>query len=195
MKNIFMFFPIIKNKRGLSTAISTLMTLTAAVVLSGSVVLYAANVSTSQMSKEKLTLPSTHVWYVNSTSSVAGIALTNTGTTDVIVNKVNVNGINTDWNGGNTSFTLYNKTDGAFPGDLAFADIAAPATTTISFAGQSYQFQAATQGLTLKAGSSMALYIALPNNIMAYDMGQPVNVVVTTTQAVYATETNVQSPG
>ena len=65
---------------------------------------------------------------------------------------------------------------------------------TISVAGQPYQFQVASEGISLRSGSSMALYIATPNNIMVYDMGQPVRVVITTTQSIYSIETNVESP-
>ena len=191
MKNLLRFFGF-KNNRGMSTAISTLMTLTAAVILTGSTVLYATNVSTNAMANEKMIMPTTHVWYINSTASVGGIVLTNSGTTDAIINKITINGVNCAW-AGNNSFILYNKTAGSFAGDLAFADVKL-ANMTISIANQPYEFQAASEGISLKSGSSMALYIATPDNIMVYDMGQPITVVVSTTQAIYTGQANVESP-
>jgi hypothetical protein len=193
MSRPFHLFNLFKNKRALSTAIATLMTLTATVVLSGGVVLYATNVSTSQMAREKLIMPSTHLWYINETSSVGGITITNTGTTDVIINKITVKGINCEWNASASSFILYNKTSGAFPCDLRFQDITS-GTSTITLAGNPYVFEVATQGISLRSGASMALYLAVPINIMLYDMGQPIRVVITTTQSIYTAEANVESP-
>jgi hypothetical protein len=165
--------------------------LTATVTLSGVAVLIATNISANQMSSEKLIVPSTHVWYINSTSSVGGIILTNSGQTDTIINKLTINGANCIWDGEN-GFVVCNKTIGSYPGDLSFTDIT-NSTQTISIVGKPYQFEAASQGISLKAGSSMAIYIATPDNIMVYNMGQPVTVVVTTTHAIYSTQANVES--
>jgi hypothetical protein len=196
MNPLFRFFKrfkLTRDQRALSSAIATLITLTASVVLSSTVVLFATNVTTSQMSKENLIIPITHLWYVDGSSSLAAIGLTNTGSTDVIINKITVKGINCQWNADDSSFILYNKINGAIPGDLPFTEVARP-EATITIAEEPYTFSIATQGLSLKAGSSMACYIALPGNLMIYDMGQPVRVVVSTTQAVYTIEANVEAP-
>jgi hypothetical protein len=149
------------------------------------------------MNKENLIIPATHLWYINGTSSVGALGLTNTGSTDIIINKITVKGINCQWNSGDQSFIVYSKVAGAIPGDLPFIDISRPDGSSdynISIADAPYTFTVAAQGLSLKAGSSMMMYIALPNNLMIYDMGQPVRVVVSTTQAVYTIEAAVETP-
>jgi hypothetical protein len=194
VKNLLQkFLRIFFNKRAMSNAVSTLMTLTAAVALTGATVLVATNVSTNQLSNENVIVPTAHVWFINSTSSVGGIILTNSGQTDAIINKITINGANCLWNNQNDSFILYSKTVGPFSGDLPFDDIALP-EQTITIGGEPFQFQAADQGVSLKSGSSMALYVATPNNIMVYSMGQPVTVVIKTTQAIYTAQANVESP-
>jgi ribosome biogenesis protein Tsr3 len=120
MNTLLKLFSFRDNKRGVSNAISTLMILTASVALTGAVVLVVTNVSTNAMTSEKLIVPSAHVWYINSTSSVGGIILTNSGTTDSIINKITINGIDCSWNNGNNSFVIYSKTESSFGGDLSF---------------------------------------------------------------------------
>jgi len=192
--NLFNLLKLFKNKRAMSTAISSIIMLTATVVMSSSVVLYATNVSTGQMAKEGLIMPTTHLWYVNETSSVAAVGVTNTGSTDIIINKLTIKGIDCEWNASSDSFVLYNRTVGALPGDLQFVDITRPETnTTITIAGEPYEFNLASQGISLKAGSSMAIYIAVPNNLMIYDTGQPVRLSIQTTQTVYTIEANVET--
>src|SRR5665647_936987 len=127
MNSLFRFFKkfkLTRNQRALSSAIATLMTLTASVVLSSTVVLFATNVTSSQMSKENLIIPTTHLWYVDGEHSVGAIGVTNTGSTDIIINKITVKGIACEWNGSDTSFVLYYKMTGAIPGDLRYTEVA-----------------------------------------------------------------------
>ena len=106
------------NKRALGAPIGNLIILTAAVILSTTVVAFATNVTTSQVQKESLYIPGVHLWYVNSTSAVGAIGVTNTGPTDVVLSKITIKGLPCLWNNGTTGFVLYNKTAGALPGDL-----------------------------------------------------------------------------
>jgi hypothetical protein len=187
-------FTWFKNKRAMSSAIATLMTLTAAVVLSATVVLFATNVTAGEMSsKENVIIPTTHIWYINDTNSVGAIGLTNTGSTDIIINKITVKGIKCEWNEGNNSFVLYYKMTGAIQGDLPFVDVVAP-QSNVTIADQPCTLDVASQGLSVKAGTSMICYIALPGNIMIYDMGQSIHVSVLTTQAIYTVEASVEAP-
>lgn len=192
LKALLRVFGLRLNNRGMSNAISTLMTLTAAVALTGATVLVATNISTNQMSNEKLSAPSAHVWYVNTTSSVGGIILTNSGQTDALIRKISINGANCVWNNQDDSFILFNKIEGSFPGDLQFTAIS-PENQMISIGNKPLQFEVASEEISLKAGSSIAFYIATPNNILVYNVGQPVTIVITTTQAIYSTQTNVES--
>jgi hypothetical protein len=184
---------LLKSKRGLGAPVGNLIILVAAVILSTTVVLFATNVTTSQVQKEKLYIATSHVWYVDDTTSIAAIAISNTGPTDIVLNKIDVKGLQCEWNG-ETNYVAYCKINGIMPGDLPFvSEISNTENTTITIAGQPYDFTVASEGLTVKSGNSVAFYIVIPDRILIYDLSTPVRMVITTTQGVYCTETIVQS--
>ena len=184
---------LLKSKRGLSSAVSNLIILVAAVLLATVVVVYAINVTTSQVQKEKVYIATTHIWYVNSAESIAAIGISNIGPTDVVLTQINVDGMLCQWNG-TTNYVVYCAIDGSIPGDLAFVgDISSTANTTIAIGGQMYHFAVASEGLTIKSGWSVAFYIVIPNLISIYDLSTPVQMTISTAQGVYFTETLVQS--
>lgn len=183
----------IKNKRALGTPVANLIVLTAAVLLSITVTFFAMNVTTSQVQRENMYISSSHVWYVNSTSSTGAIAVTNTGPTDIVLTKIVVKGLQSAWNG-STNYVIYSKINQSLPGDLPFvANLTNTADNTITIANQPYTFTVAGEGLTLKSSWTIMFYLAIPDRVMIYDLGQPIRVVLSTTQAVYCTETNVQT--
>jgi hypothetical protein len=188
MRNLF------KNRRGLGAPVGNLIILVAAVALSTTLVLFATNVTSSQVQKESLYIPSTHIWIVNGTYSIAALALTDTGPTDIVLTKLEIKGMQIQWNGNGTdSYVIYAKVNGTLPGDLPYADITNSGNTTITIGGQDCTFAPAEVGLTLKSGYTMAFYVAVPNRIMMYDLATPVGMIISTTQAVYCTQTLVQS--
>ncbi len=187
MRKIFM------NKRALGTPVANLIVLTAAVLLSTTVVLFAMNVTTSQVQKENMYITKSHLWYVNSTTSVCAISITDTGPTDIVLTKVVIKGTQCTWNGTN-NYIVYNKSNETLPGDLPFvADFTNTGNSTITIGDQQFTFNVAEEGLTLKSGWTMTFYIAIPNTIMVYDLATPTRMVISTTQAVYCTETLVQT--
>lgn len=101
---------LIRSKRALGAPVGNLIILMAAVILSTIVVLFATNVTSSQMQKENLYVSNTHVWYVNSSYSVAGIVVTNTGPTDIVLTKIVIKGLQCQWNG-TDNFVIYSKTN------------------------------------------------------------------------------------
>jgi hypothetical protein len=104
-----------------------------------------------------------------------------------------VKGLQSTWNG-STSFVLYSKTSQTLPGDLPYlANLTSTEDNTITIGNRQYNFTVAEEGLTLKSGWTIMFYITIPERIMVYDLGQPVRIVISTTQAVYCTETNVQT--
>jgi hypothetical protein len=184
---------LIRSKRALGAPVGNLIILMAAVILSTIVVLFATNVTSSQMQKENLYVSSTHVWYVNSSYSVAGIVVTNTGPTDIVLTKIVIKGLQCQWNG-TDNFVIYSKTNETLRADLPFiADFTNTSNTTVTIGNQPYDFTVAGEGLTLKSGWTMAFYIAVPDRVMIYDLASPIRMVISTTQAVYCTETLVQT--
>jgi hypothetical protein len=183
---------LLKNKKALSTPIGNLIILLAAVVLSTTVVIFAINVMTFQAQKEKVYVDNTHIWYIDPTKSLAAIALTDTGPTDVVITKINIKGIQCQWDG-TDNFVVYCKINGTMPADLQYVTNIDPAvTTTINIADQPYDFTVASEGLTIQSENSIAFYIIIPNTIMLYDLSEPVRIIINTTQGVYLAEAAVQ---
>jgi len=184
---------LLKSKRGLETPVANLIIVVATVLLATVVVLFAVNVMAGQFQKEKVYVATSHIWYVDNTQSIAALGITNTGATDVVLTKITVNGLQCEWNGA-TNYIAYCKFNGSLPGDLPFVgQINSNTNTTINVAGQPYDFAPADEGLTIKSGGSIAFYIVLPNCISVNNLSQPVDTIITTTQAVYCTETLVQA--
>jgi hypothetical protein len=189
------------NRRGLGAPVGNLIILMAAVILSTTVVLFATNVTTSQVQKEKMYITTSHVWYVNSSVSIAAVGICDTGPTDIIISQLNVKGLQCEWNG-TTNYVLYNKTDGALPGDLPYPTalstwISTNAEKDAGFSApigsSDYNFVEASEGLTIKSGQSIAFYAIIPDRVMVYDLSTPLRMVISTTQGVYCTETLVQT--
>ena len=184
---------LLRNKRALGAPVGNLIILMAAVILSTTVVLFATNVTTSQVQKEKMYITTSHVWYINSTTSIAAVAICDTGSTDIVITQLNVKGLQCDWNG-TENYVLYCKINGTMPGDLPLdTDISNAANATIDIANQPYTFTAAGEGLSIKSGESLAFYAVIPNRVMVYDLSTPLRMVILTTQGVYCTETLVQT--
>jgi len=183
----------LKQKTAISTPVGNLIMLMAAVILCVTVVFFALNVTTSQVQKEKLYIASSHVWYVNPSASQAAIAITNTGPTDAVLTKIDIKGLQSQWNG-TDNYVVYCKFDGTMPGDLPYmAALSGTENSTIPVAGEDYEFTPAQEGLTISAGSSLAFYVVVPDRVMVYDLSEPLRMVITTTQSIYCTETLVQT--
>ncbi|MFB3889600.1 MAG: hypothetical protein ACE14S_08925 [Candidatus Bathyarchaeia archaeon] len=182
-----------RNIRALGTPVANLIVLMSAVILSVTVTFFAMNVTTSQVQKESLYISRTHLWYVNTTYSTGAVIVTNTGPTDVVLSKIVVKGLECSWNG-TDSFIVYNKTSSIPQGDLPFlANLTNSEDFEVALGNGTYTFGAAGDDLTLKAGWTMMCYLALPERLMVYDIGLPVRIVISTAQAVYCTETMVQT--
>jgi hypothetical protein len=183
----------LRNKRALGEAISALIIVVASVVLSAVVVLLATNITASQVQKEKLFIASSHVWYVDNSTSIAALGISNIGSTDTVLTKITVNGYQCDWNG-SSSYVVCCKINGDFPGDLPYpGQISKAGNTQVTIDDQQYTFVAASERLTVKSGNSIAFYIVVPNTILVEDISMPVDIILTTTQSVYCTETLVQT--
>jgi hypothetical protein len=184
---------LLKSETALGAPVGNLIILVAAVVLSTTVVLFTTNVTSSQVQKEKLYIATSHVWYCNSSTSIVAIAICDTGATDTVLSKVDVKGLQCQWNG-TSNYMVYTKINGTLPGDLPLiTEFNRGGNTTAIIGDSEYKFEAATEGLTIQSGYTLAFYVVVPNRVMIYDLSTPLRMVITTTQGVYCTETVVQS--
>jgi len=157
----------LKNRKALSTVVTTLIILVVSVLLATVVTFYAINVTTTRVQEESLFLTKQHVWY-NTTGDWAqsAIVIVNTGGKDVVLDKVTVRGQECPWTN-----VFYWRTN----------------TETIS------NFTQASDDLTLISGYTMVVYVKNPDSIALNDVGITVGITMFTSNAQYYKETNVEA--
>jgi hypothetical protein len=188
---------ILKNRRALSTVVTTLIILVVSVLLAGVVTYFAINVVSTRVQDESLNLQFQHVWFSTTDSKAeAAIMITNTGGRDVVLQKIEVRGQTVPvadlfW----------------FPvtilGDLPYVSQASNITTATPIPSgfgntTALTFTAATNSITLKSGNSIAVYMVslgtfAPGSVTVQDVGLTIAISVFTAQATYIKETNVNA--
>jgi hypothetical protein len=192
---------ILRNRRALSTVVTTLIILVVSVLLAGVVTYYAINVTSTRVQEESLSLEMLHCWCPQSATAITGqypsetaFVIINTGGRDVVINKITIRGQEAPWAqvyfgvGSVTSDLLY------IPGTGTTTETnAVVAITTASAVITGVTMAAATGDITLKSGDSMVVYVVGPDSITINDIGLTVGITVFTSQAMYYQEANVQA--
>ncbi|MEM2081287.1 MAG: hypothetical protein QW744_03335, partial [Candidatus Bathyarchaeia archaeon] len=75
---------LLKSRKALSTAVTTLIILVVSVLLATVVVYFATNVVSTRVQEESLHLTKQHVWYDLTNGGQAAIMIINTGGRDVV---------------------------------------------------------------------------------------------------------------
>ena len=167
---------VLKNRKGLSTVVTTLIILVVSVLLATVVCFYAINVTTTRVQEENLRVTKAHIW-ANSTVAQAAFVLVNIGGRDTLIDKIQVRGQDMVW----TSYSIhYNRTATAPVTDLQFLT---------DFTG----YNSATDDLSLKSGQCLVIYIEDPGTMSVEDIGTTCSMTVFTASAQYKIEVNVES--
>jgi len=178
---------IFKNKKGLSTVVTTLIILVVSVLLATVVTYYAINVTSTRVEEESLSLRKAHVW-VSSSDDQAAFVIINTGGRDVVIDKITVRGQEISW-----SYVYYATTSSSVSNDLTYqSGNLTGANITIS-TGNTVTLSQASDDLVLQSGYSMVVYIDDPGSITLQDVGTTVGITVFTAQAQYYKECNVEA--
>ena len=177
---------IFKNKKGLSTVITTLIILVVSILLATVVTYYAINVTSTRVEEESLYISKQHAW-VKLGDSQAAFIIINTGGRDVIIDKITVRGQECDW-----STVYYATTTETVTNDLTYQTSLNGTTISISTSTNVTLTQASTD-LTLKSGYTMIVYIDDPDSLSLSDVGTTVGINVFTAQAQYYKECNVEA--
>ena len=175
MKKIF------KNRKGLSTVVTTLIILVVSVLLATVVTYYAINITSTRVEEESLSIRKAHVWVSTAGTTAdaqAALVIINTGGRDVVIDKITVRGQEINWT------NVYYKISSTAPtSDLTYQN-----ETTISSS-----YTQASDDLVLPSGQSMTVYITDPGSISLQDVGTTVSIVVFSAQAQYYKECNVEA--
>ena len=106
---------VLKNKKALSTVVTTLIILVVSVLLATVVTFYAINVTTTRVQEENLQIYKQHIWHNGSNFAEAAFIVSNTGGRDVVIDKISVRGQECLWT------TIYfNKTGNTIYDDLLY---------------------------------------------------------------------------
>jgi len=177
---------ILKNRKALSTVVTTLIILVVSVLLAGVVTYFAINVTSTRVQEESLNIMYAHLWYNTPTTGTgqaeAAMEIVNTGGRDVVLQKIAVRG----------------QTVQAVTANAVYYDtLTTPLTTDLLYisAGgfSAYTNETAGTTLVLKSGYSVVIYITSPDSISVNDVGLTVAISVFSSQATYYKETNVQA--
>jgi hypothetical protein len=183
---------ILKNRRALSTVVTTLIILVVSVLLAGVVTYFAINVVSTRVQEESLNLTYQHVWY-NTTESKAeaAIMITNTGGRDVVLEKIAVRGQTV----ASAEVFYFSVTT---IGDLPYINQATAISnltlvpTTLGTGNFTH-----TTTIVLASGSTIAVYVrgstTAPGSVTVNDVGLTIAISVFTAQATYIKETNVNA--
>jgi hypothetical protein len=182
---------VLKNKKALSTVVTTLIILVVSVLLATVVTFYAINVTTTRVQEENLFLTKQHVWYNTSGNwAEAAIVIVNTGGKDVVIDKVTLRGQETNW----TNVYYWRTNSVTISNDLEVTPLQPTGTTfAITVQNASKTFDQASDDITLKSGYTMVIYMNNPGSIALNDVGIPVGITVFSANAQYYKETNVQA--
>jgi hypothetical protein len=182
---------VLKNRKALSTVVTTLIILVVSVLLAGVVTYFAINVTSTRVQEESLNIMYQHVWY-NTPSTGTGQAeaamqIVNTGGRDVVLQNIAVRGQPVDF-----GTIYYNNTP--VTSDLLYANNSVLTNTDpTKYYGIVYTKGTTGTSLVLKSGDTLVIYMISPDSITINDVGLTVAISVFTAQATYYKETNVQA--
>jgi hypothetical protein len=196
---------LLKNRRALSTVVTTLIILVVAVLLATVVTYFAINVVSTRVQEENLSVVRQHVWN-NATGilgspsySLASVMVTNTGGRDVVISQIAVRGQVCPWNdtaGTPEKFIVYTTTEDPIHDDLSYTpnfNFTSGSVNYVMVGATQYNFSVAANPLILKSGDTMLVYIVNPDSISVNDVGLSVAITIHTAQAIYYRETNIQA--
>ena len=182
---------LLKNKKALSTVVTTLIILVVSVLLATVVTFYAINVTTTRVQEEALYLTKQHIWF-NTTGSWAQAALVtlNTGGKDVVIDKISVRGQECSWT--NVYYWRTNSITVSNDLNVTHAQLTGD-TANITVQNGPRVFSRANGDITLKSGWTVVIYVMNPDSIALNDVGITCGITIFTSNAQYHKETNVEA--
>jgi hypothetical protein len=178
-----------RNKKALSTVVTTLIILVTSVLLAGVVTMYAINITSTRTQSEDLRLSKQAIWVYGNGTAFVGFTIDNVGGRDVVINKVQVRGVEAAWN-----TVYYTRLPTALNASLNCPNASINWSASFTYAtGHSATFTKDTTGKPLASGNTMVIYITHPDSINLSDIGTTIGVTISTEDSQYYVECNVKS--
>ncbi len=176
-----------RNKKALSEVVSTLILLVVTILLAGVVTYYATNVTTVRTETEEVRVSKAHIW-VNSTGAVGAFKVQNLGGKDILFDKISIRGVEESW----SDVYYFRVPSGtSIEADLNRTDYTNLVGTDCLIDGETYNQSSAD--LPLISGGEIFVYVSGPDNVQMDDIGTTVSIAISTANAQYITECNVES--
>jgi len=178
---------ILKNKKALSTVVTTLIILVVSVLLATVVTFYAINITTTRLESEDLKITKNHIW-ADANNAQAAFVLTNVGGRDVLLDKITVRDQASDW-----TTVYYWVADAAVTQDLEYTtDPLNDTTASIDVNGSPETFTQAQDDIAVPSGTTLVVYMASPDSITVSDIGVTTRITIHSANAMYSKECNVE---
>jgi len=174
---------LLKNRKGLSTVVTTLIILVISVLLATVVTYYAMNMVGTRVIQEDGRITQLHIW-VNCTdgsclNASAVIVFKNTGGRDILIDKLTMRYQDIPW-----ASMHYKITNGSVTSELGYV-----CNQTADLTG----YVVPDDSICLETGQSITVYIEDPGTIDCLDIGTPVPAGLHTSNAIYYKEANVEA--
>jgi len=180
---------LLRNKMALSQPVTTMILLVIPVMLTGGVVMYAYQIIGSQVELELLSISNQYIWVYENGTSFAAIKIDNVGGKDVLIDKLQIRGVEVPW-----STVYYYKTTLIVTDILNCPNASGNDWSRFEYTpGNTTEFIQANADLSLPSGYSLVIYVEQPDNIRLDDIGASVSISVITVNARYDTLCVVQS--
>ncbi len=179
---------LISNRKALSNVVSTLIILVVSVLLAGVVTMYAVNITSTRTQQEQLKLTKQAIWVYGDGTAYAAVAIDNVGGRDVVIDKVQVRGVEASWGS-----VYYIRLGSAISTSLNCPNVTHSWTNFLYTSGKVANYTTDTYDKPLASGDTLILYIESPDSISVNDIGVTIGITVFTENAQYYVECNVQS--
>jgi len=177
-----------QDKKALSTVVTTLMILVSSVLLASVVTMYAINITSTRTQQEYLRLSKQSAWVYANGTAFAAVAIDNVGGRDVVIDKVQVRGVEASWGS-----VYYIRLGSAISTSLNCPNVTHSWTNFLYTSGKVANFTTDTYDKPLASGDTLILYIESPDSISVNDIGVTIGITVFTENAQYYVECNVKS--
>jgi hypothetical protein len=176
------------SRMALSNVVSTLIILVVSVLLAGVVTMYAINITSTRTQQEALKLTKQEIWVYGNGTAIAAVAIDNVGGRDVVIDKVQVRGVEADW-----TRAYYVRLPAALSTSLYCPNATHSWTGFLFTEGQVANFTTDNNDKPLASGNTILIYIMNPQSVSVSDIGVTIGITVFTGNAQYYVECNVKS--
>ncbi len=128
------------------------------------------------------------MWVYSDDTAYAALAIDNVGGRDVVIDKVQVRGVEAAW-----SDVHYIRVSAAISGSLICQASTANWTEFEYISGTNSTFTSGSTDLPLASGDTLIIYISSPDSINVNDVGTTIGLTVFTENAQYYVECNVKT--